>query len=436
MKQKLWIGWVVLGLVGSLACQLVERATPTAVMTPSLPPATSSPVSTATSLPPITPATPTPRPTLPPASPTPVRETCPTRQTPPLPDRPDTFAAYPERLLAYLQAGADPLTLLDVLQGWAAVPPLGQALLQGDLTGDGQPEVVLVAADPLAEVYPPRSVMLIFACRAGTVQLLYQATAEEWASLAAFAVEDLTQDGRADLLWAEATCGAHTCFYATHVGSWDGQTLVERLGGPLEVAYPTYEVREGQLYVTSAGIASVGAGPQRLPTLVWSWDGRVITQTESLWPPIQYRYHQFLAGERALAAGDLTQAQVAYETTITDAQLLAWAAYTDAPTETAWLTALARWRLMEVQLLRGEPDMAGFHYQQLQKTTPPDSPAYPVLRLVQAFWQAWQQGGDLPQACAAAQARPESQTVLDFLNGFGYANPFYELEDLCPVLRE
>ncbi len=433
MKRIRLGGWLVL-MVLTLACQAWEQprngtATPAVIPSPT---ATRAP---ATPQPPITPATATPTPTLAVTPSMPTQEVCPARKTPPLPARPATLADYPATLLAYLNAGADPQTLVDVAQAWAALPFNGEGLLRADLTGDGTPETVALFTNPLAEHYPPDAVLLLFGCHDGAVTLLQQVTAQEWSGLALFAAEDLTQDGKAELLWAEVSCGAHTCFYTTHVSSWNGTMLVERLAAPLEVAYASYTVEAGQVLVSSSGIASVGAGPQLPATVVLRWDGTAMVEVERVLPPITYRYHQFLEGERALAAGDLDAALAAYEETLSNAELLAWAAFTDALTETEALFALARWRLMEVDLLRGEAGMASFHYQQLQQKTPPGETPRAVLALARAFWEAYQQGGDVAAACAAARAHPQREAVLAFLNSFGYANPTYEAEDLCPGLR-
>lgn len=419
-----------------LACQWMQPRPATVTVT-SLPETSAPPLVTATSQPPISVATPTPKP-IPTndGGSTATPEVCPARQNPPLPSRPARFEEYPATLLAYLNAGADPLTLKDVLEEWASFPFIGQSLLRADLTGDGQAETIVVVTNPFAETYPPSSILLVLTCRAGSVTTLYRYESAEWTGTAIFAAEDLTQDGTADLLWADVLCGASTCYYDTHVGSWDGQTLVDRLDAPQDIPYATYEIREGALYIASAGHGSLAAGPQRPPTTVWRWNGEQLVLTETLLPPIQYRYHQFIEGERALAAGDLESARLAYETTITSTELLAWAGYTRAPDETAWLTALARWRLMEVSLLQGEAGMASFHYEQLQKTTPADSPAQSVLALARAFWNAYAESKNLEMACAAARALPQSTALLDFLNQFGFANPTYETEDLCPGLRE
>ncbi len=432
MKRFGGLYMLLLLLPALIACQKTTPPTPS-TLTPT--PAVRA-TYTATPQPPITVTTPTPRPTSPVAEPSSAGETCPARQTPPLPSRPAAFEAYPATLLTYLNAGADPLTLTDVAQEWAALPFIGEALLRADLTGDGQPETVLVLANPIAGTYPPASQMFIFSCRAGRVELLYHHTTDEWTGAAVFAAEDLTQDGIADLLWAEVLCGASTCFYTTHVGSWDGQTLAERIAAPPEIPYAKYEIRDGELYIGSDGYGSLAAGPQRPPTTVWRWNGVELVQVETILPPIQFRYHQFLAGESALAANQLDEARLAYETTITSTELLPWAAYTDSDTEKVWLSALARWRLMEVSLLQGERGMASFHYQQLQKEIPADSPAQAVVALARAFWEAQPQDADVAAACEAVRAQPRSAEVLAFLNGFGTANPSYGLADLCPVLRE
>ena len=43
----------------------------------------------------------------------------------------------------------------------------------------------------------------------------------------------------------------------------------------------------------------------------------------------------------------------------------------------------------------------------------------------------FQRAQDADTACAYAVGSDDAYAVLDFLNSFGYANPVYELPDLC-----
>ena len=57
-----------------------------------------------------------------------------------------------------------------------------------------------------------------------------------------------------------------------------------------------------------------------------------------------------------------------------------------------------------------------------------------VAQLAQHFWEEYLGTGNVAYGCLEAVNAPEVPEVLDFLNSFGYANPSYVAEELCPFL--
>ena len=75
------------------------------------------------------------------------------------------------------------------------------------------------------------------------------------------------------------------------------------------------------------------------------------------------------------------------------------------------------------------------YYRSLMDDFAPGEAGYAVVPIATRFWDVFTEYDDIARACAEAIKRPEAQDVLDFLNGFGYANPTYELGDLCPFFN-
>ena len=377
--------------------------------------------------------TPSPTPT---TVPTPTPDPCPPRQDIAVPDRPagDFPTSHVAALRDYLAAGGDPSTLLELLSAWEALAPEGGTPRQADLTGDGATEIAVVFIDPLAESFPPEGVLAVYACRAGSVETLYTYTPGEYFYLYLLGVEDLTADGLAELTFADVTCGAHTCWHTVHVWSWTGSDFQERVGGNFTMPYPDFFLREGQIKGRSQGMGSVGAGPQRVYTETWAWNGSVITYTSAELGPPTFRYHAFLDGEDALLAEEYATAFDLYLRVLDDESLTPWAAYYDAHEERLWLAALARWRLLTLGLELGNHPDAELQYERLQADFPPGIPGAAVAQLAQHFWEEYLGTGNVAYGCLEAVNAPEAPEVLDFLNSFGYANPPYAAEKLCPFL--
>ncbi len=385
--------------------------------------------------------TPTATPTPPPSpTPSPTPPPCPPRQAQPLPAQPASFGAYPTILEMYLADGGDPANLPTILDTWQARPFEGVTMLRADLTGNAVAETAVSYTDPNSETFPPASQLAVYACQRGTVATMYTYSPGEWLGLALVGVQDLTQDAVADLTFAEISCGAHTCWHTLHVWSWQGTDFQPQMGRELTMPYATFILEDapslngGQILALSGGIGSVGAGPQRAYTETWAWNGSVITLTSAEVGPATYRYHVFRDGDEAWFQQNYDDAYWAYLNVITDQTLKAWEGYYTAAEEKLWLTALAHWRLVLMSMKLENYEDAKAHYAQLQSDFTPEIPGYPVAALAKRFWDRYLEVGNIAYGCQEVVNAPKAQTVLDFLNSYGYANPMYAPEELCPYL--
>jgi tetratricopeptide (TPR) repeat protein len=244
---------------------------------------------------------------------------------------------------------------------------------------------------------------------------------------------DLTQDGVPDLVFADVSCRDDTCWHAPHVWSWSNGDFRDVMAGAPRLPYAEFSLDEGRLLARSPGLSSLEAGPQRVITQTWSWSGEVLALTAEEVGPPRYRYHALREGDEALFVGEYAEAFAAYLRVLNDPALDPWAGAYGAQEETRWLRALAHWRLMTLGYELGNFPDAEEHYAALQEWDPEEA-GWPVADLARRFHEEYLATGSVMRACRASVDAPEAEFVLRFLNSFGYANPTYNAEGLCPFL--
>jgi hypothetical protein len=332
-------------------------------------------------------------------------------------------------------------TLEGLLAEWGALPPEtpGQVVAT-EVTGDAEPEII-VALWYVGEAVAPAGDLLIFGRQGAGYALLYQEGYDpSGPAVRLLQVLDANGDGRQDVIYTLSTCGAHTCFESLEILSWQETGFYSLMGGRLDMPYPTYAVTPGRIDAESGSVASVGAEPQRGYSEVWEWNGSVFTVTQQIWAPPVYRYHALLDGDHALLAGDYPASVAAYERVIGDDVLQEWGAASgavDPGVERAQLTAFARWRLALTYARADDPDSAQAQVELLQTNYPVGTVGHDVAALTQVFWAAYAADGSVVDGCVALVAAAKQDTsVHDFFNiSYGYANPRWEAEDVCPFVE-
>jgi hypothetical protein len=369
-------------------------------------------------------------------SPTPAVDLCPPRRDVAFPARPAAFDEYVETVRVYLADGGDPKRIPALLGGWHAKAASGETLARADLNGDGNTDSVVAFINPLSDTYPLESTLAIYSCREGTVRTLYTYTPGVWFGLNLIGTADVTQNGLADLVFTEIACGEQTCWHMLHVWSWAGRDFQERVGGTFTFVDAAFALQDGQILVGSAGSGDVDAGPQRpvTTTLAWAGDGLTVTATTA--GPAVYRYHVFRDGDEALFAGRYAYALDAYLRVRDDKTLKAWAVHISRDEEEHWFAALVDWRLLLLELQVQNVPNAQTYYDHLLDNFPAGTAGYAVAALARRFVDSYNAHGNVPMACAEAIRVPEAQDILDFLNSFGYDNPTYTWDDLCPFTIE
>lgn len=409
----------------------------------SLPTATPAPASPTTPPPPATaPASPTPHPPTPTLTPTAAAaQGCPVPAGAPPLDLGATLPP-PETLAAYLNQGGDPQALAAALE--AADMALEAGVVQADVNGDGALDVAVALKTPgnLPEAAPGR--LLVYLCGADGYLLALDrqapAAAEgDFGAPILHAAQDLTGDGTAELLVGWGVCGASTCFERLEVLAWRAGAPVDLMAGTTD-DLPFPEVRLGEpmpdgsrpILVEGTGFGSVGAGPPRPLIRTFAWDpgaGAFVLAGEEPGPS-NFRVHVLHDADRAARDGDHAAALSLYDRVINDDTLDDW--FNGAQGRQA-LAGYAGYRKVVSLAALGDKAGAQAALSALQAAHPPGDPGAPYVGLAQAFWAEFDASGDLPSACAAARAyAAEHEDELLTPLYYGYGNPVYEVEDLCP----
>ena len=354
------------------------------------------------------------------------------------PDLPAESAAG--HVAAYLNDGGSVSSLSAWAEERAQLGEMfqGKTLAEADFDGDMRLDIALVAtAEPFEWVW------IILLCRAGRyVPAHVVREGPEWRALVVHRAQDLDADDRADLLVGRWTCGAHTCFDQLQVLMWRDEGFENRLSGASDdLPYPDIGVRDPvgdgshPIVVTGTAIGSVGAGPYRPRERVWRWDAAadLYRVSEDRLLPAEYRVHVLHDADRAYREGDAAAARELYLRVIEDGSLLDWE---ESGARRMELAGYARFRMVLVSLIQGDASSAERAYDELRGSHPAGSPGAGFAEMGAVFWEVWEETGKIEAGCAAARAFADAQPelVLQPLD-YGYANPAYTAEDLCPLVE-
>ncbi len=449
-------------------------ALPTVVFpTPTLAPLTPLPVQ---SLPGVTFAAPTTAPiTTRTVPPTPTYRPSPTPQLPNLPAIPTFSPAKPEGLVktvtTWLNQQKDALPaaengpenarvrLRDLLVNWkfigAEVP-----LFTGDLDGDGKLEIVATVADDWTRF--PSSISgygLVLVLKSNNNgwagSTLKQAdlkpqknpNRDEFVYPKLEKVDDLNSDKKAEIVFSELYCGASTCTTTLHVLDWASSKFTDLT--PEVPVMPSAKVsfEPGDIGTTilfsGGGFGSVGAGLQRGRTEYWRWDAasKTFKLVETKYEVSYYLFHRVIDGNLALDKANYPTAITLYSGALTDSTLKLWFNESQGTPqqiqdEKDILTAFARFRLALAYALSEDRANAT---QTLQTAIAKDGK---YSGWATAFSGAFQ-ASKAPTASAAAKEgcveavkfSKQNPGLIEGLNQFGYANPTFKPEDICPTLK-
>lgn len=255
----------------------------------------------------------------------------------------------------------------------------------------------------------------------------------------------LNDDHHIDLITASTGCGAHTCWSGLRFRTWmnGAFTISDQPRDSVQgyfasenrhyaLPYPDFYI-EGQgssnviVELRGGGIGSVGAGPTPPENLIWHYDP---DQQVWLWhaenPPSPYRIHALVRADEAAVNEDYAAAtqlykQVLFDQALDDMMLF----YPET------IAAYAYFRTGLLQLVQGDVTATS----QLIKETGQrfaDSEQHIFYEMSVLLLNKYTSEG-LGAACAAVQSYiSQSNTFPYEAFDWGYANPSYDAETICP----
>ena len=290
--------------------------------------------------------------------------------------------------------------------------------------GDG-PSASLGDQQQLAILSGGKAYSLSFATTAnGTIELL--------------ATQDINGDNRKDVVWTDTVCGSNTCFLTVHVRSWDGVAWRDWTKGTITMASANVSLISGsqegmsrEIRLTGGEYTDADAGPQRARTAIWTSTGGApfALSGESL-APSGCLYHAVLDANQALVDEQyLEKAQWLYTEAVENRQLNAcW----KRPNELSELRSFALFRLALTLGYQDQPQQAAEQVQRLQ--TQFGNQVY--AGVARRWLNAYQQSGDPQTACKSLRIfAAVTPGVVDILADYGYANPTFAAEEVCPLLE-
>jgi hypothetical protein len=350
------------------------------------------------------------------------------------------FEEMPNAMLSFLNAGGQAVVLQELLEmREIATPPMPVAV--AELTGDGKEDVLVAYFDREEQAAAPRGALLIYTCHEGQFILTHIELSQEFFGAPALLhVQDLDADGKNDVIFSSPTCGANTCFESAKILVWDGEGFENHLQGSSEdLPAPSLQItdydlnRIYDLEVAGTVFGSIGAGPQRPVTRIWSYD-----PASGLWlpgedqpGPSEYRLHVLHDADGALRRGEHQVAILLYEQVINSPDLLDWV---EPQNERLNLAAYARFKTVVAHALSGDLNRANAFLDAIRPLYPSNTFQYPYIEMAEVFLNNYLVGQEAGCSAAHSYAAEHAAQILTPLGPqvFGYANPEYTPVDVCP----
>jgi hypothetical protein len=363
--------------------------------------------------------------------------TAPAEESPtsvPLVERPGDFEQYADAIVAYLndsQGDEDGLRIM--LENWEALRHVTD-LLRVDVDDDGVGELVMVVVHPSPDYgISLRGDVLVMDQDEQRYSLAYSAAAQSiLLDPALIDIDDLNGDGYTEMAFSSTSCGAHTCFTTVFiVASGTGEYQDLTVGG-IEMPYvePSLLDWDGdgvrELIMHGGSIGSVGAGPQRERTEVYRWDGTAYALSETVYDYSDFLYFKVLDANQALLDRKYEGAVALYREAIDNPNLDVWM----EEGERDELVAFSRYRLTLMYLMLDDAESAQAARDGLLGAQRDNIYA----QVVSVLWDSYERDADLKVACQQvhefASAHPET---VDVLSDYGYGNPTFTPEEVCPI---
>jgi hypothetical protein len=311
--------------------------------------------------------------------------------------------------------------------------------IEVDLTGDGQPELVVGLVEPGATASPVGAKGAVIAIhkeggRYRSISIPSSTTTGPAAGPYVQQVADVNADRAAEVLTVSKVCGASTCILYPAVATWAGSSYRLITAPELNMASADVKLEDrdndGRLELVLSGglIGSAGAGVQRGRTEIYRYVGGRYELAETLTEPTTSRYLVIVDANAAFDRKDFRGAAPLYQRAATDDTLTDQRPTGGNPGP--GLRAFARFRLLLINVIDGKDDEARAILEQMQTL----DAATPYPAAAQVFWHTYGQTSSEEAACAQfTESARRQPSMLEPLKGWGYANAEMKAEDLCEV---
>ncbi len=347
--------------------------------------------------------------------------------------KPDSNSA--EAILDYISAGGSLVALETALRDdWDVFGETGFLYYETDLTGRGQPDLVVGYADEES------AKLLVYGCDSRRYVEIYRAeeptrpTDQLPTPPQLIGVRDINQNGSPDLVFAFRECALDRCEYRTQAIAWLDNAnrfvgLISR--GILSDELPVLidvdddQIIEFRIHLTALG--DINTGPLRTGTKIYDWNGTEYVLSVTQPEPMRYQIQVIHEADRYLSAGRLEEAVRLYQRAMSDESLRIW-----LRNEADDLTAYVLFRLLITRSAQGQPDVSVVMERIMADYPEGEIPIYATL--AKLYWEQYIASLNVSFACASVREAIETSYPdgLTLLNRYGDRNPTYTIRDICP----
>jgi hypothetical protein len=402
------------------------------------------------------------------------------------------YESYELDILAYLNSGRSPYLLEASLRS-VKVPKgitsdsvrlTDPVVVLEDVTGDGEYEVIILLRWQSDALHVDFERILLILSQEGEkyntlARIHARSLVERPYDMDLENVQDINLDGRNEIVLTIPDFqgpGGLNFLYVTFILAWNGAEFQHLIQVPEEAFLQPYSSGAGALNQRpalvdndgdgilevivnhhgfypggSSSYLAIETGPMRGRTEIWSWDGKNYPLKALLNPPM-YRFHVVQDADDATLVGDYELAMSLYLQAIFDDELHGWGTnldkmqITEPVGERYRLSAYATFRIMVLHALWGNEIEMERDLETMLEYYPEGSVQYPFTEMASVFLDAYQDNGDVRNACEKASAYAESAVylspetmmsevpLLSMLGSsyYGWYNRDYTSEDICP----
>lgn len=295
----------------------------------------------------------------------------------------------------------------------------GTNLLEADLNGDGQPELLAAINDRSSAI---GSGALFVITREGQGYRTVQSN--ELHGVVVHQVADLTGDGKPEIVWSSNAMGANTASTKVFVSNLTEAGLVD-LKGEIGITYAGVAVENQQIVLRGGMMGAWGSGRvQRERTFRYQWQKDSFALVDVTYAESAYGYHRLQDGLTAEQYGRKEDAEKAYAQAMeADRKVLFTEDALTPEQEQPFGAAVRTFAQFRLGLLLMNSDQADEAKALLAKAEGP------FAGLVEALAKAESAEAGCQAAEAWTVAHPEFLKALN--SPRGWANPVFTAEGLC-----